>query len=385
MSFACPSFTKEVRFHDLVQSINHCNLCQRLCGRTRVLSQANGSLNAKILFIAEAPGRLGADRTGIPLFGDRTGNNFEALLGNVGWRREDVFITNAILCNPRDGEGNNGTPTPEEVMNCSAYLEMTIALVRPDIIATLGATALNALDLIHHHGLSLSQNVGEVVHWLGIKLVPLYHPGPRAMIHRSMIKQRSDFMRLAKVVDPVKGLKTAKRYTVRPITPDAVVPQLHHAMVTILNHLGPMTQFKLTKLLYLADLASIRHLGKSITGEIYLREAAGPWPPSVTRALKTMNGRAVRWHFVNRVPVVSPGPSPHFEPHIDDSLLAMLSEVLEEYGAMTNAQIKTAVYLTDPMRYFLSEEKRGRDMRRVPVIYKDKVAPETDGGKGSPV
>ena len=104
MSFVCPSFSKDTRFADLVQCVSHCNLCQRLCGRTKVLSQGNGSLNAKILFVAEAPGRLGADRTGIPLYGDRTGDNFEALLGNVGWHRQDIFITNALLCNPRDGD-----------------------------------------------------------------------------------------------------------------------------------------------------------------------------------------------------------------------------------------------------------------------------------------
>ncbi len=206
MTVAFESFSKATRFADLVQSAQHCDLCPRLCSRRKVLSPANGSIESKVLFIAEAPGRLGADRTGVPLCGDRTGDNFEMLLGNVGWRREQVFITNAILCNPQDGNGNNGTPTPEEVGNCSAYVEMVINLVRPEVVVTLGATALDALAVIAPHGLQLREDAAKVVPWGAAKLVPLYHPGPRAIIHRSLAKQRSDFMRLAQLVHPVSGI-----------------------------------------------------------------------------------------------------------------------------------------------------------------------------------
>ena len=58
------SFKRENRFADLIESVQHCNLCPRLCGRTKVLSSANGNIDSKVLFIAEAPGRFGADRTG---------------------------------------------------------------------------------------------------------------------------------------------------------------------------------------------------------------------------------------------------------------------------------------------------------------------------------
>jgi len=123
------SFAKRRRYEDLVASVRHCNLCSRLCGRTRVLSEANGNLDSTVLFVAEAPGRHGADRTGVPLCGDKTGDNFEILLGNIGWQRDQVFTTNALLCNPRQENGNNRTPTTKEIENCSAYLEMVISLI----------------------------------------------------------------------------------------------------------------------------------------------------------------------------------------------------------------------------------------------------------------
>jgi uracil-DNA glycosylase family 4 len=183
-------FSKTARFNDLIESVQHCDLCPRLCDRR----------------VAEAPGRLGADRTGVPLHGDRTGDNFETLLGNIGWQRKEVFITNAVLCNPKQDNGNNGTPTPEEIANCSAYLEMVITLVNPDVIVTLGATALDALGLLSPHGMELREDVAQLVPYRNARLFPLYHPGPRAIIHRSLAKQRSDFMLLAKAVHPVKGL-----------------------------------------------------------------------------------------------------------------------------------------------------------------------------------
>ncbi len=60
-------------FDALVARVSSCRCCPRMEGRARVLGQANGPLSARVLFIAEAPGRFGADMSGIPLAGDRTG------------------------------------------------------------------------------------------------------------------------------------------------------------------------------------------------------------------------------------------------------------------------------------------------------------------------
>jgi uracil-DNA glycosylase family 4 len=369
------SFTKPARFDDLVQSVQHCNLCPRLCSRRKVLSPANGNIEAKVLFVAEAPGRLGAERTGVPLHGDRTGDNFEMLLGNVGWKREQVFITNAILCNPQEDNGNNATPTPEEIANCSAYLEMVIALVQPDVVATLGKTALEALELISPHGIEFQAGVARMVPWRDRKLFPLYHPGPRALIHRSLAKQRADFMVLAKQVDPVNGL-IERRKRARKLTP-LVAEQptaLQQAVKAVLEMKGRLTFFKLTKLLYLADLQALRVLGHAIAGEVYLRQVDGPWLPNLDKELKAMDGFEVRRFFAHNLPMVGLGPSPRFEPELDDAFLEILTEVVRKYGDLSNAAIKTAVYQTEPMRGILREERSGKDMRNKPVLYRDKAA-----------
>jgi uracil-DNA glycosylase family 4 len=169
-------------------------------GRTRVLSSANGPLSARILFVAEAPGRLGADVSGVPLAGDRAGRTFEALLAAGGFERNMVFITNAVLCNPRDDAGRNDRPTGREVANCGTHLDKLIRVVHPDWVVTLGAAALDAVGRIAPHGLVLARDVGQPTLWNSRQLVPLYHPGPRALIRRPLHVQQADYQRLAALV-----------------------------------------------------------------------------------------------------------------------------------------------------------------------------------------
>ena len=184
------------RFDMLVRQAQACRACPRMEGRRRVLSALNGPLDARILFVAEAPGRLGGDKTAVPLQGDQTGRNFVRLLEAVGWSRAEVFVTNAVLCNPRDVRGRNDTPTRAEVGRCSAHLRAVIELLDPPVVAALGRVALDALDLIDPHGVELRRDVAQPRPWAGRVLVPLYHPGPRAQLHRTFAEQQADFMRL---------------------------------------------------------------------------------------------------------------------------------------------------------------------------------------------
>lgn len=169
-------------------------------GRRRVLSRANGTPGAFVMFIAEAPGRRGGEVTGVPLSRDVTGQRFERLLAAAGLRRADVFITNAVLCNPQTATGLNRAPSCMERENCRPWLLAQIEAVDPPVIATLGAVALAALDAIEAHGLRLSAAAGSAVVWRGRTLAPLYHPSPRAGIHRCDAQQEADFRALGSLV-----------------------------------------------------------------------------------------------------------------------------------------------------------------------------------------
>jgi len=168
--------------------------------RRKVLGSTNGSLNSSVLFIAEAPGRLGADKFGIPLYGDQTGRNFETLIASAGLDRESIFITNAVLCNPRTTDGNNDSPTLTEIRNCSRYLKETLEIIKPKYVVTLGAAALTVLNAIKPHQIKLSEGVGKLIPWNGFQVYPLFHPGPRAFIWRPKRQQAEDYRTLARLL-----------------------------------------------------------------------------------------------------------------------------------------------------------------------------------------
>lgn len=169
------------RFTQLCREAHACRICPDLAEKTAVLSVLNGSFNPKVFFIAEAPGRQGADRTRRPFYGDKSGVNFQKLLDSIGLTRDDIFITNAVMCSPRTASDANRKPTRTEIKNCSSFLRRTIGLFDPPIVATLGSVALEAIKAIEPHELNLRQNAGIVHEWNGRKLVPLYHPSPQVI------------------------------------------------------------------------------------------------------------------------------------------------------------------------------------------------------------
>ena len=153
-----------------------------MCDRTAVLSDLNGPVNARVMFIGEAPGRKGADRTRIPFSGDQSGKNFERFLAAASLQRSEIFITSAALCNPRTASGANRRPTSQELRNCSAFLRRTIELINPQVIVTLGGVALEALKRLHDHPFTLRDDGAKVRRWDDRTLIPLYHPSPQVLI-----------------------------------------------------------------------------------------------------------------------------------------------------------------------------------------------------------
>ena len=192
---------RKTQFRLLSAEATRCTLCPGMCGRAAVLSELNGSIQARVMFIGEAPGRKGADRTRVPFSGDQSGKNFDRFIASVGLTRSQIFITSAALCNPRAPSGANRRPTARETANCSGFLRRTIALINPQVIVTLGGVALEALKLIHYHDLSLRNDAGKIRCWDGRVLVPLYHPSPQVLItSRNEKAQLRDYRIVARVI-----------------------------------------------------------------------------------------------------------------------------------------------------------------------------------------
>lgn len=164
-----------------------------MAGRPHTLGPGSGEATARCLVVAEAPGVRGAQQTGVPLHGDHVGDHFERLLSDAGMRREDLFITNTVLCAPRTKDDRARSPSRKEIGRCAHFLRELVGSLSPVLVVTLGATALGALEEIAPHGLSLRHHVGQARRWHGRFLLPLYHPSSRAMIKRSWARQREDY------------------------------------------------------------------------------------------------------------------------------------------------------------------------------------------------
>jgi uracil-DNA glycosylase family 4 len=188
-------------FKELIKDAANCTQCPAMCGRSAVLSERNGSTEARVMFIGEAPGRKGADRTRVPFSGDQSGANFDRFLNSIELKRDEIFITSAALCNPRSESGANRKPTQKELQNCSEFLRRTIEMVDPRVIVTLGSVALEALKRIQYHELNLKESAARIQSWNGRVLVPIYHPSPQVLAsHRREAEQLQDYKVVAQAL-----------------------------------------------------------------------------------------------------------------------------------------------------------------------------------------
>ncbi|MBD0373509.1 MAG: uracil-DNA glycosylase [Pyrinomonadaceae bacterium] len=189
-------------FSKLVYEAAACRRCEAaMCGRRAVLSELNGQPGARVMFIGEAPGRQGGDRTRVPFSGDQSGRNFTRFIASIKLARTEIFITNAVLCNPRRESGANRPPTQNEITNCSDFLKRQIEVISPRVIVTMGRVSLEALKGIEYHQLNLREAAGKVFEWGGRLLVPLYHPSPQVLAsHRREAEQLQDYKAVARAL-----------------------------------------------------------------------------------------------------------------------------------------------------------------------------------------
>ncbi|HUS12403.1 MAG TPA: uracil-DNA glycosylase [Pyrinomonadaceae bacterium] len=193
--------TKQAQFRQMIVEAAGCTRCPAMCERTAVLSERNGSVAARIMFIGEAPGRKGADQTRVPFSGDQSGKNFDRFLASIGLSRRQIFITSAALCNPRTESGANRKPSRSELTNCSQFLRRTMEIVNPRLVVTLGSVALEALRSIETHDLNLKAAAATIHRWHGRVLVPLYHPSPQVLAsHRREAEQLADYKMVARAI-----------------------------------------------------------------------------------------------------------------------------------------------------------------------------------------
>jgi uracil-DNA glycosylase family protein len=105
-----------------------------------------GSRRAHVLFVGEQPGNE-EDLTGKPFVGP-AGKLFDNALEDAGIDRKQTYVTNVVKhfkWEPRGKRRIHKKPNAVEIAACRPWLEAEIALVKPEVIVALGATAAQAL------------------------------------------------------------------------------------------------------------------------------------------------------------------------------------------------------------------------------------------------
>lgn len=126
---------RRVALEAIAGEVRVCQRCRLSEGRTQAVP-GEGSPDTEVVFVGEGPGS-NEDRQGRPFVG-AAGKLLEELLGLVGWRRDEVFITNVVKCRPPD----NRDPEPDEIAACQPYLRRQLEVLDPALLVTLGRFSL---------------------------------------------------------------------------------------------------------------------------------------------------------------------------------------------------------------------------------------------------
>lgn len=105
-----------------------------------------GSRRVNVMFVGEQPGNE-EDLTGKPFVGP-AGRLFDNALEEAGIERKQTYVTNVVKhfkWEPRGKRRIHKKPNAVEIAACRPWLESEIALVKPDVIVALGATAAQSL------------------------------------------------------------------------------------------------------------------------------------------------------------------------------------------------------------------------------------------------
>lgn len=149
-----------------------------------------GNINALVMFIGEAPG-FHEDRLGRPFVG-RGGQLLDDCIKSIGWKREDVYITNVVKRRPPE----NRDPSPEEIEAYKPYLTRQIEIIDPRAIVPLGRFAMNYFLPLG----KITRDQGKSFLVEGRMVIPMFHPAAALRSTEVMKELRESFKKIPRIL-----------------------------------------------------------------------------------------------------------------------------------------------------------------------------------------
>jgi len=175
--------SKELALQKIAGEIENCPICK--VGTSGRPVPGEGSPDAKILFLGEAPGKTEAE-TGRPFVG-RSGKLLTTLIKSLGLKREDAYITSPVKYYP-----GMRAPTPLEISHGKTHLAKQLEIIKPSLIVLLGNTAAKAM--LPPHIYVISKDHGKIVTHNNQKYFITYHPAAVVRFQKNLQLIQNDFM-----------------------------------------------------------------------------------------------------------------------------------------------------------------------------------------------
>jgi len=190
--------TQQDKLALIAQQILNCRKCP-LHKTRKTPVPGEGNPQAKIMFIGEAPGYW-EDVKGKPFVG-AAGKFLDTLIAILNLSRKDVFITNVLKCRPP----KNREPSPNEVQQCTPYLDKQIRIIQPKFIITLGNYSTGYIlskaglpfnGITQAHGKFYETTILD----LHVTVFPTFHPAAGLYSGRYKKLLQQDFQLLKKEI-----------------------------------------------------------------------------------------------------------------------------------------------------------------------------------------
>lgn len=180
------SESRQKQLDEIAREIDSCELCK--VNKTGLAVPGEGSAEAKVVFIGEAPGKEEA-KTGRPFVG-RSGKVLRSLIAALGYKEQDVFITSPVKRLPV-----HVTPTEEEIDHGRVHLDAQLAIISPKVVVMLGRVAGVALL---KRNFSIGKDHGTFIEEHGRTYFLTYHPAAPLYSPSIKVELVNDFNKLKK-------------------------------------------------------------------------------------------------------------------------------------------------------------------------------------------
>jgi len=195
---------KQKLLEQIKSDIINNNTCPNLAKTATNLVMGDGSVDAEIVLIGEAPGK-NEDEQGLPFVG-ASGKFLNEMLDSAGLSRSDVYITNIVKYRPP----NNRDPLLEEKNAFWPFLLRQIDIIKPKVVVTLGRHSMEYFLPGQKIGQVHGQTQRIKLDDLELVVVPLYHPA--AALYNGSLRTvlKEDFMKLKKIIEILEREKENK-------------------------------------------------------------------------------------------------------------------------------------------------------------------------------